>query len=95
MECTQYIWVAFTHRHSTLQFPVMPPSNSEKLAEAPFDDAQADLHLQSSDDVHFRVYKNILSLASPTFTDMLSIGLRAVAGPTGVRPVFTVTGAVP
>ena len=51
----------------------MPPSNSEKLAEAPFDDAQADLHLQSSDDVHFRVYKNILSLASPTFTDMFSM----------------------
>ena len=23
------------------------------------------------------------------------VGLRAVAGPTGVRPVFTVTGAVP
>ena len=23
------------------------------------------------------------------------LGLRAIAGPTGVRPVFTVTGAVP
>ena len=44
-----------------------------KLAEAPFDDAQADLILQSSDEVQFRVFKNILSLTSPIFTDMFSI----------------------
>jgi hypothetical protein len=43
------------------------------LAEAPFDDAKADLILQSSDNVHFRVFKLILSLASPVFTDMFSI----------------------
>jgi hypothetical protein len=46
-------------------------------AEAPFDDAQADLILRSSDEVpvHFRVFKNILSLASPVFADMFSIPL--------------------
>jgi hypothetical protein len=43
------------------------------LAEAPFDDAKADLILQSSDKVHFRVFKVVLSLASPIFADMLSI----------------------
>jgi hypothetical protein len=50
-----------------------PPPPPEKLAEAPFDNAKADLVLQSSDEVHFRVYKNILSLASPVFTDMFSL----------------------
>ncbi|KAH9993664.1 hypothetical protein BJV74DRAFT_832374 [Russula compacta] len=43
------------------------------LAEAPFDDARADLILQSSDRVYFRVFKIILSLASPIFADMISI----------------------
>jgi hypothetical protein len=43
---------------------------SETLAAAPFDDARADLILQSSDEKHFRVFKLILSLASPIFTDM-------------------------
>ena len=48
---------------------------SGQLAEAPFDDAQADLILRSSDEVpvHFRVFKNILSLASPIFADMFNI----------------------
>jgi hypothetical protein len=49
------------------------PTHPEKLAEAPFDDAKADLILQSSDKVHFRVFKVVLSLASPIFADMLSI----------------------
>ena len=60
--------------------PVMtlaPPQTKppEKLADAPFDDAQADLILQSSDEVptHFRVFKNILSLASPVFGDMFTL----------------------
>ena len=60
---------------------VMPPSKpkvpplfpAEKLAEPPFDDARTDLILQSSDKVNFHVFKNILSLASPIFTDMLNI----------------------
>ena len=54
----------------------MPPSkstHSEELAKAPFDDLQADLILQSSDKVHFRVFKPILSIASPIFKDMFSI----------------------
>lgn len=46
---------------------------SEKLAAAPFDDARADLILQSSDEIHFRVFKLIISLASPIFTDMFRI----------------------
>lgn len=54
-----------------------PPEQLElgQLAGAPFDDAQADLILRSSDEVpvHFRVFKNILSLASPIFADMFSI----------------------
>ena len=50
----------------------MPPKNIA-LAKAPFDDPQADLILQSSDKVHFRVFKPILSLASPIFKDMFSI----------------------
>jgi BTB/POZ domain len=50
--------------------PAQPP---EALAEAPFDDARADLILRSSDSVHFRVFKIILSLASPIFADMFSI----------------------
>ena len=59
--------------------PVMPPSkpkvssSPEKLAEAPFDNALTDLVLQSSDKVNFHVFKNILSLASPIFTDMFDI----------------------
>ena len=42
-------------------------------AKTPFDDARADLILRSSDGVHFRVFKIILSLASPIFADMFSI----------------------
>lgn len=51
------------------------PPKQLKLAEAPFDDAQADLIIRSSDEVpvHFRVFKIILSLASPIFADMFSI----------------------
>ena len=50
----------------------LPP---EMSTEAPFDDPQADLILQSSDGVHFRVFKLILSLASPVIVDMFSIPL--------------------
>ena len=54
--------------------PTSPnPVPPEKLAETPFDDARADLILQSNDKVHFRVFKIILSLASPIFNDMFSI----------------------
>ena len=53
--------------------PPPEPTDSQILAKAPFDDAQADLILKSSDGVHFHVFKNILSLASPIFNDMFSI----------------------
>ena len=48
---------------------------TEQLADAPFDDAQADLILRSSDEVpvNFRVFKKILSPASPVFADMFNI----------------------
>ena len=49
------------------------PEPREQLAEAPFDDARADLILQSSDKVQFRVFKIICYLASPIFADMFSI----------------------
>ncbi len=51
------------------------PKPTEQLAETPFDDAQADLILRSSDEVpvHFCVFGNILSLASQTFADMFRI----------------------
>ena len=52
----------------------MPPSRPRKIfAQAPFDDAQADVILQSSDQVHFQVFKNILSLPSPIFADTFNI----------------------
>jgi hypothetical protein len=46
-----------------------------KLAQAPFDDARADLVLRSKDKepVHFRVNKSTLSVASPVFADMVSL----------------------
>jgi len=52
-----------------------PEPEQVECAEAPFNEAQADLILRSSDvvPVHFRVFKNILSLASPVFADMFSI----------------------
>ncbi|KAI0255963.1 hypothetical protein BJV78DRAFT_1113987, partial [Lactifluus subvellereus] len=39
----------------------------------PFDDADADIILRSSDQVNFHVYKVILSVASPFFKDMFSL----------------------
>jgi len=60
---------------SPSQSPQSKPPEQLELAEAPFNDTQADLILRSSDEVplHFRVFKNILSLASPIFADMFSI----------------------
>ncbi|KAI0037661.1 hypothetical protein FA95DRAFT_1614004 [Auriscalpium vulgare] len=43
-------------------------------AAAPFDNAHADLVLRSSDGVHFRVFKPILSIASPVFATMFDLG---------------------
>ena len=67
--------------------PSKPTKRSEKLAPAPFDDEQADLILQSSDKVHFRVFKLILSLASPIFADTFNIPLPPSEKPDEVQVV--------
>jgi BTB/POZ domain len=67
--------------------PSKPTKRSEKLAPAPFDDEQADLILQSSDKVHFRVFKLVLSLASPIFADTFNIPLPPSEKPDEVQVV--------
>jgi hypothetical protein len=49
-------------------------SSTTQTALAPaFDDASADLIIESSDSVQFRTYKVLLALASPVFRDMFSM----------------------
>ena len=43
------------------------------VADAPFNDPDADVVLCSADNVHFRVYKLLLGLASPVFKDMFRL----------------------
>ncbi|KAI6141714.1 hypothetical protein BKA82DRAFT_166872 [Pisolithus tinctorius] len=43
-------------------------------ASWPFDDPNAEVILRSSDNVHFRVFKGNLALASPVFKDMFTLG---------------------
>ncbi|KAI5988235.1 hypothetical protein F5J12DRAFT_786925 [Pisolithus orientalis] len=43
-------------------------------ASWPFDDPNAEVILRSSDNVHFRVFKGSLALASPVFKDMFTLG---------------------
>lgn len=43
------------------------------IAAPPFDRADADLILRSCDNVDFRVYRSVLSLASPFFEGMLTL----------------------
>ena len=47
-------------------------NSSPTLAKAAFDDPRADVILQSSDGVYFRVFQTILSLMSPVFVDKFS-----------------------
>jgi len=42
-------------------------------ANAPFDNPDADVIIRSSDNVDFRVFKLVLSLASPFFTVMFGL----------------------
>ena len=79
----------FTHwrSYTPVMSPSKPTKRSEKLAPAPFDDEQADLILQSSDKVHFRVFKLILSLASPIFADTFNIPLPPSEKPDEVQVV--------
>lgn len=53
----------------------MNPQNPQEpiIFTAPFDHADADLILRSSDNVHFRVYKAIMKAASPVFAGMFSL----------------------
>ncbi|KAI0255774.1 hypothetical protein BJV78DRAFT_1279015 [Lactifluus subvellereus] len=53
--------------------PSKESENTELLPSAPFDDTRADFILRSSDGMNFRVFKTILSLASPIFADMFNI----------------------
>ena len=48
----------------------MPPV---KIADAPFDKANADIIIRTADDVDFHVHRIILILASPFFEDMFSL----------------------
>ncbi|KAI6140206.1 hypothetical protein BKA82DRAFT_4517396 [Pisolithus tinctorius] len=43
-------------------------------ASWPFDDPNAEVILRSSDNLHFRVFKGNLALASPVFKDMFTLG---------------------
>ena len=64
-----------------------PPPSKPTPAEAPFDDARADLILETCDGVHFRIFHNILSLASPIFNNMFSIPLPPSQKPDEVQVV--------
>ena len=48
-------------------------SDDSTYAAAPFDHAKADIILRSSDNIDFRVFKLLLSLASPFFETLFDI----------------------
>ncbi|KAJ2914822.1 hypothetical protein MD484_g5613, partial [Candolleomyces efflorescens] len=54
-------------------------ATTAKVAAAPFDDENADIVLRTSDNVDFRVFKIILSYASPFFKTMFSLPSPAAA----------------
>ncbi|PCH36291.1 hypothetical protein WOLCODRAFT_108504 [Wolfiporia cocos MD-104 SS10] len=59
-----------------------------KSAPPPFDKADGDVIIRTCDNVEFRVYRNILSLASPFFESMFSLPQPATSGEiTQVVPV--------
>jgi hypothetical protein len=58
---------------SSVEPQAEPQEPTETLASAPFDDSRADFILRSNNGVDFRVFKIILSQASPIFTDMFNI----------------------
>jgi BTB/POZ domain len=51
---------------------LMPENGQDVMPAAPFNDARADCILRSSDGVDFRIFKIVLSLASPVFADMFN-----------------------
>ncbi|KAJ7140786.1 hypothetical protein C8R44DRAFT_237366 [Mycena epipterygia] len=60
---------------SPVSSPRLQPSHpqAQTKAQAPFDAAEADVILRTSDEVDFRVFKIVLSLASPYFKDMFGL----------------------
>ena len=52
-------------------------------ASSPFNDADADVILRSSDNVYFKVFKLLLSMGSPLFKDMFSLPQSASASEDG------------
>ncbi|KAJ8517739.1 hypothetical protein ONZ45_g5092 [Pleurotus djamor] len=48
-------------------------NTTEQVASIPFNDSGADVILQTCDNVNFRVFRAILSVASPVFKDMFTL----------------------
>ena len=64
------------------------------IADPPFDDPDADVVLCTADNVHFWVYKLLLSLASPVFKDMFRLPQPSTSEPGSTdesgRPIIPV-----
>ncbi|KAI0373961.1 hypothetical protein BV20DRAFT_1049397 [Pilatotrama ljubarskyi] len=60
---------------------------ADTTPRSPFDDADADIIIRSSDDVHFHLYKVILAKASPIFKDMFSFPATPESSTPPVVPV--------
>lgn len=59
----------------TIMTTILPsPPDLPRYASAPFDDADADLILRTSDNIDFRVSRFILRIASPFFASMFEVG---------------------
>ncbi|KZP05743.1 hypothetical protein FIBSPDRAFT_343476 [Athelia psychrophila] len=65
------------------QSPIADPATT--AAEAPFNDAEADIILRSSDNVEFRVLKLFLSRASSFFRNMFDLPQGAASGDQEMR----------
>ncbi|TFY74808.1 hypothetical protein EWM64_g9204, partial [Hericium alpestre] len=50
-----------------------PSATAIQVASSPFDIADADIILRSSDRIDFHLYKTILTTASPILSDLLSL----------------------
>ncbi|THH14647.1 hypothetical protein EW146_g5717 [Bondarzewia mesenterica] len=69
---------------TTIDAPTIEPSKCGYYG-SPFDDADADVILRSSDHTDFRVYKAILAKASPFFRDMFSLPQSEAESPDSER----------
>lgn len=59
--------------HNATQHAIDPPSTEPVDANAPFNRPNADVILRTVDNVDFRFYKLLLSLASPFFANMFAL----------------------